>query len=60
MRLIRAVDEALPADGGLIAVEALIDDARRENMLGPLTSPKLTGCEPRRAFDQGHAPPSAS
>ena len=30
MQLIRAAYEALPAGGAFIAVEALIDDARRE------------------------------
>ena len=59
MRLIRAVYEALPADDAFIAVDALIDDARRENVLGPLTCLNMTGCEPRRAFDQGKAPQSA-
>jgi hypothetical protein len=48
MRLVRAVYEAFPADGAFIAVEALIDDARRENVLGPLPSLNMTGCEPRR------------
>jgi hypothetical protein len=49
----------LPADGAFIAVDTLIDDARRENVLDPLTSLKMTGCEPNRAFDQGQAPQSA-
>jgi hypothetical protein len=36
--LIRAAYEALPRDGAFIAVEALIDDARRENTFGLLMS----------------------
>jgi hypothetical protein len=36
--LIRAAYEALPADGVFIAVENLIDDARRENAFGLLMS----------------------
>jgi cyclopropane fatty-acyl-phospholipid synthase-like methyltransferase len=38
MQLIRAAYEALPPGGALIAVEALIDDARRENVFGLLMS----------------------
>ncbi len=38
MKLIRAAHDALPSDGALIAVEALIDDARRENVFGLLMS----------------------
>jgi hypothetical protein len=38
MRLIRAAYDALPPDGALIAIEALIDDARRENAFGLLMS----------------------
>jgi len=38
MQLIRAVYDALPAGGAFIAVEALIDDARRENVFGLLMS----------------------
>jgi hypothetical protein len=30
--LIRSVHEALPAGGALVAIEALIDNARRENI----------------------------
>lgn len=37
-QLIRAVYDALPAGGAFIAVEALIDDARRENVFGLLMS----------------------
>jgi len=33
MKLVRAVYEALPPGGAFIAVEALIDNARRENFL---------------------------
>ena len=33
MKLVRAVYEALPPSGAFIAVEALIDNARRENFL---------------------------
>jgi hypothetical protein len=36
--LIRAAYEALPADGVFIAIENLIDDARRENVFGLLMS----------------------
>ncbi len=38
MHLIRAAYEALPAGGALVAIEALIDDARRENVQGLLMS----------------------
>jgi hypothetical protein len=38
MQLIRAAYEALPPDGALVAIEALIDDARRENLFGLLMS----------------------
>ncbi len=38
MKLIRAAHDALPAGGALIAVEALIDDARRDNAFGLLMS----------------------
>ena len=38
MHLIRSAYDALPAGGALIAVEALIDDARRENLFGLLMS----------------------
>ena len=38
MQLIRAAYDALPASGAFIAVEALIDDARRENVFGLLMS----------------------
>jgi len=38
MQLIRAAYDALPPGGAFIAVEALIDDARRENVFGLLMS----------------------
>jgi hypothetical protein len=38
MHLIRAVYEALPPGGAFVAIEALIDDARRENLQGLLMS----------------------
>ena len=38
MRLIRAAYDALPPNGALVAIEALIDDARRENVFGLLMS----------------------
>jgi len=38
MHLVRAAYEALPPGGALIVVEALIDDARRENVFGLLMS----------------------
>jgi hypothetical protein len=38
MQLIRAAYDALPCNGVFIAVEALIDDARRENVFGLLMS----------------------
>jgi len=38
MQLIRSAYEALPPDGALVAIEALIDDARRENLFGLLMS----------------------
>jgi len=37
-RLIRAAYDALPPGGALVAIEALIDDARRENVFGLLMS----------------------
>jgi hypothetical protein len=37
-RLIRATYEALPTGGAFVAIEALIDDARRENLFGLLMS----------------------
>jgi hypothetical protein len=38
MQLIRAAYDALPDGGAFIAIEALIDDARRENVFGLLMS----------------------
>ena len=38
MHLIRSAYDALPPDGALVAIEALIDDARRENVHGLLMS----------------------
>ncbi len=38
MDLIRAAYDALPPNGALVAIEALIDDARRENVFGLLMS----------------------
>lgn len=38
MQLIRAAYDALPPGGALVAIEALIDDARRENIQGLLMS----------------------
>lgn len=38
MKLIRAAYDALPSGGAFIAVEALIDNARRENVFGLLMS----------------------
>ena len=38
IQLIRAACDALPPSGAIIAVEALIDNARRENVFGLLMS----------------------
>ena len=38
MHLIRAAYDALPPDGALVVIEALIDDRRRENVFGLLMS----------------------
>jgi precorrin-6B methylase 2 len=38
LHLIRAAHEALPPGGALVAIEALIDDARRQNAFGLLMS----------------------
>ncbi len=38
MHLIRAAYDSLPPGGALVAIEALIDDARRENVFGLLMS----------------------
>ena len=37
-RLIRAAYQALPAGGAFVAIEALIDDERRQNVFGLLMS----------------------
>ena len=54
MQLIRAAYEALPAGGAFIAVEALIDDARRENVFGLLMSLNML-IEFGEAFDYSGA-----
>ena len=38
MHLIRAAYNALPAHGALVTIEAIIDDARRENVMGLMMS----------------------
>jgi hypothetical protein len=38
MHLIRAAYGALPPNGARVAIEALMDDARRENVFGLLMS----------------------
>jgi hypothetical protein len=38
LHLIRAAFDALPPGGEFVAIEALIDDARRENLFGLLMS----------------------
>ena len=54
MHLIRAAYDALPPGGALIAVEALIDDARRENVFGLLMSLNML-IEFGEAFDYSGA-----
>jgi O-methyltransferase domain/Dimerisation domain len=54
MQLIRAAHDALPPGGAFIAVEALIDDARRENVLGLLMSLNML-IEFGEAFDYSAA-----
>ncbi len=54
MHLIRSAYEALPPGGALIAVEALIDDARRENAFGLLMSLNML-IEFGEAFDYSGA-----
>jgi len=54
MQLIRAAYEALPAGGAFIAVEALIDNARRENVFGLLMSLNML-IEFGEAFDYSGA-----
>ena len=52
--LIRAVYEALPDGGAFVAIEALIDDARRENVFGLLMSLNML-IEFGEAFDYSGA-----
>jgi hypothetical protein len=54
MHLIRAAYDALPAGGALVAIEALIDDARRENVFGLLMSLNML-IEFGEAFDYSGA-----
>jgi 2-polyprenyl-3-methyl-5-hydroxy-6-metoxy-1,4-benzoquinol methylase len=54
MQLIRAAYEALPPGGAFIAVEALIDNARRENVFGLLMSLNML-IEFGEAFDYSAA-----
>jgi hypothetical protein len=54
MHLIRAAYDALPAGGALVAIEALIDDARRENAFGLLMSLNML-IEFGEAFDYSGA-----
>jgi hypothetical protein len=54
MQLIRAAYDALPAGGAFIAVEALIDNARRENVFGLLMSLNML-IEFGEAFDYSGA-----
>src|SRR5688572_13093044 len=52
--LIRAVYDALPAGGAFVTIEALIDDARRENVFGLLMSLNML-IEFGEAFDYSGA-----
>ncbi|HMJ89924.1 MAG TPA: methyltransferase, partial [Candidatus Acidoferrum sp.] len=54
MHLIRAAYDALPPGGALVAIEALIDDARRENVQGLLMSLNML-IEFGEAFDYSGA-----
>src|SRR5207249_6909886 len=54
IHLIRAAFDALPAGGALVAIEALIDDARRENVFGLLMSLNML-IEFGEAFDYSGA-----
>ena len=54
MQLIRAAYDALPEGGALVAVEALIDDGRRENVFGLLMSLNML-IEFGEAFDYSGA-----
>ena len=54
MHLIRAAYDALPEDGALVVIEAIIDDARRENVFGLLMSLNML-IEFGEAFDYSAA-----
>ena len=54
MHLIKAAYDALPEGGALVAIEALIDDARRENLFGMLMSLNML-IEFGEAFDYSGA-----
>ncbi len=54
MHLIRSAYDALPPGGALVAIEALIDDARRENVFGLLMSLNML-IEFGEAFDYSGA-----
>jgi len=54
MHLIRSAYDALPPGGALVAIEALIDDARRENLFGLLMSLNML-IEFGEAFDYSGA-----
>ncbi len=53
-QLIRAAYDALPPNGALVAIEAIIDDARRENIFGLLMSLNML-IEFGEAFDYSAA-----
>jgi hypothetical protein len=54
MHLIRSAYDALPSGGAFVAIEALIDDARRENVFGLLMSLNML-IEFGEAFDYSGA-----
>ena len=54
MHLIRAAYDALPENGALVVIEAIIDDARRENVFGLLMSLNML-IEFGEAFDYSAA-----
>ena len=54
MQLVRAAYTALPPGGAFVAIEALIDDARRENVFGLLMSLNML-IEFGEAFDYSGA-----
>ncbi len=54
MRLIKAAFDALPEGGAFVVIEALIDDARRENLFGMLMSLNML-IEFGEAFDYSGA-----